>query len=161
MYTKFLISTALLKLKIKIKLFYIICFQLYTNMKNMSYIFYYFLYVSLCTAFSFHLRGAITMHSDVHSGTEHAHMLLDCFSPSERNPDHGCCMQPWHHARIAFKLNRLKDPLASASRLPWEQYQICVSFSIFPLSSRGISISRWATSYLAFAVRATPHKRLC
>ena len=52
----------------------------------MSYIFHYFRYVSICTAVFIRLRGAITMHSDVHSGIEHARMLLDCFSPSERNP---------------------------------------------------------------------------
>ena len=77
-YTKFFISTALLKFKIKITLFYIICFQLYKNMKNMSFIFHYFLYVSIYTAFFIRLRGAITMHSGVHSGTEHARIL---FSP--------------------------------------------------------------------------------
>ena len=63
-------------------------------MKNMSYIFRYFQYVSICTAFFIRLQGAITMHSDVLSGTEHARMLLNCFSPSERNPDYGCGMQP-------------------------------------------------------------------
>ena len=30
------------------------------------------------------------------------------FSPSERNLDHGWGMQPWHHARMAFKIYRLK-----------------------------------------------------
>ena len=51
-------------------------------------------YTFQSVAFIIRLRGAITMHSDIHSGTGHARMLLDYFSPSERNHDHGCGMQP-------------------------------------------------------------------
>ena len=50
----------------------------------MSYILHYFLYISFFTGFFIRLRGAITVHSVILSGTEHARLesfLHACTKP--------------------------------------------------------------------------------